>query len=70
MKTMYEERKIIITMSPDDLRSLADKMEEKFPKKRLGESTFIDFLGYSPDLQVCLHADQEWFNDRRKGVKS
>ncbi len=62
---MYKEpEKIIITMNPDQLRGLADKMEEVFPTKRLGDTTFIDFLGYSKDLQVCLYADQVWFDDR------
>jgi hypothetical protein len=59
---MREEHRIIITMNPDQLRKLADKMEKDFPKKTVGDSTFIDFLGHSPELQVCLHADQEWFN--------
>ena len=64
--SMHEERKIIITLNPDKLRELADKMEHDFQKKRLGQSTFIDFLGYSSDLQVCLHADQTWFHEKAK----
>lgn len=58
---MREERKIIITMNPKQLRNLADDMERQFPKKKIGDSCFIDFLGHSQNLQVCLHADQEWF---------
>ena len=60
------EKKIIVTMNPDELRSLADKMEEKFPKIRPGQTTFIDFLVYSKDLQIDLHAEQEWFHKRSK----
>ena len=56
---MYEERKIVIIMNPKQLRDLADKMEEKFPKLVPGNTTFIDFLGYSQDLKVCLHLDQK-----------
>ena len=66
MSTGRIEKKIIITMNPDELRALADKMEKKFPKKRLGESTFIDFLIYCPDCTIELHADQVWFH--KKGV--
>ena len=63
---MYKEpERINITMNPDQLRELADKMEEVFPTIGLGETTFIDFLGYSKDLHVCLLADQVWFNKRR-----
>ena len=64
--SMYEERKIIITLDPDELRRLADKMERDFPHKRLGQSTFIDLLGHSSDLTVCLHADQTWFENKKK----
>ena len=67
---MHEERKIVITMNPDQLRKLADDMERKFPKKTCGETTFIDFLGVSPTLKVCLHADQEWFMKRDSLKKS
>jgi len=69
MSSAYEEkRKIIITMNPDELRSLADKMEEKFPTFLPGQSTFIDLFSYSDDLLVCLHADQQWFN-KKEGEK-
>ena len=64
MSHMYENREIIITMNPDELRALADKMEATFPRLRLGQTTFVDFLGYSEDLKVKLHLDQEWFNKR------
>ena len=65
MSHMREERKVIITMNPDELRALADKMERVFPQKRLGDTCFIDFLGYSQEMQVCLHADQEWFHKKK-----
>lgn len=65
MATGHIEKKIIVTMNPDELRKLADKMEKDFPKKQLGQSTFIDFLVYSEDLKVHLHADQEWFHKRK-----
>lgn len=60
MSKMREERKIKITMSPNELRRLADKMEEVYLKGMWGDSTFVDFLGYSSDMQVCLYIDQEW----------
>lgn len=63
---MYEERNVIITMNPDQLRKLADKMEETFPRLKLGQTTFVDFLGYSSDLKVCLHLDQEWFSKKSR----
>ena len=64
---MYKEpEKINITMNPDQLRELADKMERVFPTKRIGDTTFIDYLGYSRELQVCLLADQDWFNKRER----
>ena len=62
---MHEERKIIIRMNPDQLRKMADKMEKEYPKMAPGQSTFIDFLGYSNTLQVYLHVDQQWFADRK-----
>jgi len=65
--TMREERNIIITMNPDQLRKLADKMEQQYPTLKIGDSTFVDFLGYKPDLRVSLHLDQEWFNKKTEG---
>jgi len=62
---MRVEQKIIITMNPDQLRKLADKMEEDYFKAKLGGTTFVDFLGYSDRLQVCLHFDQVWFEKNR-----
>ena len=61
MPTGRVEKKIVVTMNPKELRDLADKMEKDFPKSGIGDSTFIDFLVYSQDLQIHLHADQEWF---------
>ena len=58
----YEERKIVICASPLELRKLADKMEEIWPKLKPGNTTFIDFLAYKDDLKVCLHLDQDYFH--------
>ena len=62
MSSGYIDKTIRVTLSPDELRNLADKMEADFPKKLPGDSTFIDFLVYSRDLRIALHADQEWFH--------
>jgi hypothetical protein len=67
--TTFEDRKIIITTNPDELRRLADLMEEKFPKIPLGKSSFIDFLAVTPEYKVCIHADQEWFWYRKQSKK-
>jgi len=64
MSSGYVKEEIIVTMNPDELRKLADKMERDFPTKQVGQTTFIDFLVYSKDLTIHLHADQEWFNKR------
>jgi hypothetical protein len=66
MTSGFEERKIVITASPEELRRLADKMEATYPRLRLGETTFVDFLWYSKDLSVCLHLDQQWFENRKR----
>ena len=55
---VYEQRDIIITMTPTELRHLADKMERDFPKKKLDESCFIDVIGYDEGFKVALYADQ------------
>jgi hypothetical protein len=62
---MYEDRRIVITKNPAQLRQLADAMERRYSKLALGDSTFVDFLGYSDTLQVCLHLDQQWFEDKK-----
>ena len=64
MSSGYIEKTIHITMNPDELRSLADKMEKKFPTMSTGDSLFVDFLVYSDDLRIDLYADQEWFNKK------
>ena len=63
---MREERSIIITMNPDQLRKLADKMEKIYSKLTFFNTTFVDFLGHTPELRVCLHLDQEWFIEAKK----
>lgn len=65
MASILEEKKITITMSPKELRDLADKMERDFPKKKIGDSCFIDIIGYTKDFRIDLHADQEWFNKNK-----
>jgi len=65
-----EERKIIITMSPVELRELADRMEKLWPHLRPTDPVFVDFLHYSSNFQVCLHLDQEYFYKLYKAVES
>ncbi len=64
--SMSEERKIIICTNPENLRQLADKMESQYRRSIVGDTCFVDFLGYSSDLHVCLHLDQEWFIEQEK----
>lgn len=66
MSSMYVDKKIIVTMNPDELRALADKMESKFPKLTIGDSTFVGFLCYDKDMPIHLHLDQEWFSKKDK----
>tara|TARA_R110002096_G_C14661910_1_gene728317 strand:+ start:11792 stop:12031 length:240 start_codon:yes stop_codon:yes gene_type:complete len=66
--SMHEERNIVITMNPDELRALADKMESMYAKSEIGDSKFVDFLGYTPNLKVCLHYDQ-WFFEQKEKLK-
>jgi hypothetical protein len=66
---VHQENKIILTMSPKELRDLADKMEERWPKLRLGQTCFVDILHYSRDDRdpmVVLHLDQTYFHDLAK----
>lgn len=65
MDMFKKPEKIIITMNPDELRGLADRMEEAYLTRTVGQTTFVDFLGNSRDLHVCLHFDQAWFEERR-----
>ena len=67
MATGYIDKKIIVTMNPDELRDLADKMEAKFPMLQIGDSTFITSLVYSDDLRIDLHLDQAWFHKKNRG---
>lgn len=58
--TSYKEPLTInITMSPQELRDLADKCEAKAQSVRLGSTCFVDFLAYSKDYKVILFFDQE-----------
>lgn len=66
MSSVMEERTIIVTMSPKELRDMADKMERQFPKKKIGDSCFIDFLGYGDGFKVALYGDQEALRKERE----
>ena len=61
-----QEKKIIITASPKELRDLADKMEERWLKLRPGQTTFVDFIDYEGELDVHLHLDQAYFHNLNK----
>lgn len=72
MATAHHENKIILTMSPKELRDLADKMEARFPKLRLGDTTFVDILHHSTggaDPMIVLHLDQQYFHDLKAAKK-
>jgi len=60
-----EERKIIITMSPKELRHLADKMERVCPQRQVGASTFVDYLHHKQGFTIDLHFDQEYFHNKQ-----
>ncbi|MCK4787451.1 MAG: hypothetical protein KAV87_27080 [Desulfobacteraceae bacterium] len=59
-----EEREITITMSPDELRDLADKMEKRFPNITIGGPTFVTFLHQENGFTINLNLDQGWFHKR------
>ena len=63
-----EEREIKITMSPKELRDLADKMEAMYKKLVCGQSTFVDHLNCSPELTISLYLDQDYF-EKAKSCK-
>lgn len=60
MKARKEEE-MILTMSPVELRRLADKMEERWTKISWGDSTFVDIISHEP--MVVLHLDQTYFHN-------
>ena len=65
MASSYKEPITInITMTPKELRDLADNMEYKFPKLRPGDSTFVAFLAYDKDYVVKLMLDQTYWSGR------
>ena len=64
-----EERTITITMTPVELRNLADEMERRWENLQVGQSTFVDFLHHSFELSICLHLDQEYFHKLNKGKR-
>lgn len=59
MTTIHRSTEYKILTNPATLRKIADKMERRFPEMRLGESTFIDVLGYVNGDMVCIYADQQ-----------
>jgi len=64
-----EERKIILTMNPDELRELANKMEKIYPTLKMGQDCFVDFLHHESNFTVDLYLDQTWFWDREQLAK-
>ena len=56
-----EDKKIVLTANPDELRVLADKMEAAWERITWGDSTFVDFMAYGDGLRIDIHLDQEWF---------
>ncbi len=66
MATVHYENKLILTMSPKELRVLADKMEKRWTKLHAGDTTFVDILHHARDdrdTMVVLHLDQQYFHD-------
>lgn len=66
MATAHYQNKLIITMSPKELRDLADKMEKRWTELRAGQECFVDILHYSTggsDPMVVLYLDQQYFHD-------
>lgn len=59
MTSYKEPLKIHITMSPQELRDLADKCEKQARHVRRNQTCFVDFLAYEKDYVVCLNFDQE-----------
>lgn len=57
-----EEREIILTMNPKELRRLADKMEKRYKDLSIGDSCFVNILSYK-DPKVVLNLDQEYFHN-------
>jgi len=66
----YEEKKIVIYANPEELRNLADEMEDRWPKLKPGQPTFIKFLVNKDGLKVCLHLDQQYFHKMDKDRES
>ncbi len=62
-----EERNIILTMNPDELRALANKMERRWEKITMGQTTFVEFLHFSDELKISLHLDQDYFHRKEGG---
>ncbi len=72
MATARYDNKLILTMSPKELRDLADKMEKRYAELHVGQTTFVDILHYARDdrdTMVVLHLDQEYFHELERNVK-
>jgi len=68
MNRVYELREINISTNPKYLRDLADKMEQHWPKFKVGQDTFVDIIGYTEDgTMIKVNMDQEWFNNKAEG---
>ena len=66
----YKEERIKVAFSPLELRRLADKMEEEFPKFLPGDNTRIEtyILSHtSPVLMLDVMADQTYFHQKKGG---
>ena len=59
MTSYKEPLKIHITMSPKELRDLADKCEQKASAAKIGNSCFVDFLAHNQEYIILLNFDQE-----------
>ena len=66
--TGYKEERIRVSFSPEELRNLADEMENKFQKLSPGESTLIKcyILDHKKPLILDIMADQGWFHKQAK----
>lgn len=49
---------IVLTISPEELRKLADKMEVKIASCKLGESTLVE-VWQTNDVEILIHFDIE-----------
>jgi hypothetical protein len=58
--TSREEKRIILTMDPEELRDLANRMERRWKNIELGDSCYVDTISYT-DPRIDLYLDQGYF---------